>query len=464
MTGRSTCPRTCAVLLAAVLTACTVAVAEAHAARTVGSELNRMYREGSIDAPTRAATRAAYRSARTTARRLTGARRVELGGAVRTVEGIAARGALTPSRLTPLTLTLERNTEWWTTRELLGNGARVTFPGSQLVWQMFSGQGLQFHPLANFGKLNGYFLGGRKNDAAAGQLMTELLAMASERAGGVAWEYYFAFGGGLPPWVSGMSQGTALQALTRVATRLGRQAEVFPVAARGLTVFEQPTPSGVRVDTPEGTHYALYSFAPGLRVLNGFVQALVGLYDYASLTGDQRGRALFDAGSALARVDVPRYDTGAWSLYARGTTTRESDLSYHVLLRDFLTQLCRRTRDPVYCNAESHLTLYLTQPPVLTLRTLRVRARATTPIRFDLSKISRVGMTITRADGRGGAGAYYTRAALTFPRGRHALWWPVPKRRGLYTVRLTGTDLNGNPGATEGVLEVLPVKKRPAPK
>ena len=114
-------------------------------------------------------------------------------------------------------------------------------------------------------------------------------------------------------------------------------------------MFERPTPSGVRVATPDGAHYALYSFAPGLRVLNGFVQSLVGLYDYASLTGDQRGRALFDAGDATARVEVPRYDTGAWSLYARGTTTRESDLSYHVLLRDFLTQLCRRTADPVYC-------------------------------------------------------------------------------------------------------------------
>ena len=460
MTGRWTSRRLCAIVIGAALAACAAPVAEARAAPSVGGELNRLLRAGAIDRATRDATRAAYRTARSTAARLTGARRVELQGAVRAVEGIAARGALTPSRLAPITLTLERNREWWTTRELLPNGARVTFPGSELVWQMFSGQGLQFHPLANFGTLNALYTGGRRNDARAGQLMTELLGMASERAGGVAWEYYFAFGGGLPPWVSALSQGTALQALTRVAARLGRQAEVFPVAARGLSVFERATPSGVRVATPDGPHYALYSFAPGLRVANGFVYSLVGLYDYASVTGDLRGRALFDAGNATARADIPRYDTGAWSLYARGTTTRESDLSYHVLLRDFLTQLCRRTLDRVYCTAESHFTTYLAQPPALTLRTVRVRARSTTPISFDLSKISRVGMTITRADGT----PLYTRAALTFPRGRHALWWPVPKRRGIYTVRLTGTDLAGNAGAGGGIVEVLPAKKARPPK
>jgi hypothetical protein len=460
MTRRWTSPRTCALLAGAALAACATPVAEARAARTVGSELNRLLGTGAIDRATRDATRAAYRDARATAARLSGARRVQLQGAVRTVEGMAARGALTPSRLAPVTLTLERNREWWTTRELLPNGARVTFPGSELVWQLFSGQGLQFHPLANFGTLNGLYTGGRRNDARAGQLLTELLGMASERAGGIAWEYYFAFGGGQPPWVSALAQGTALQALTRVATRLGRQAEVFPVAARALAVFERPTPSGVRVSTPDGPYYALYSFAPGLRVANGFVYSLVGLYDYASLTGDLRGRALFDAGNATARADLPRYDTGAWSLYARGTSTRESDLSYHVLLRDFLTQLCRRTADPVYCTTKANFTTYLTQPPVLTLRTLRVRARSTTPIRFDLSKIARVGMTMTRADGA----AHYTRAALTFPRGRHSYWWPVPRRRGVYTVRLAGTDLAGNTGTTEGVVEVLPAKKPKKPK
>ena len=70
---------------------------------------------------------------------------------------------------------------------------------------------------------------------------------------------------------------------------------------------------------------------------------------------------------------MPLYDTGAWSYYSRGAITRESDLSYHVLLRDFLASLCDRTLAAVYCGAEANFTTYLTVPPALTLRTLRVR-------------------------------------------------------------------------------------------
>ena len=444
-------------LIAAAMWPAAPAGAKARAAATFGGELTRLLAAGQIDRATLDVGRATYRSVRATARRLAGARRAELDGVLRVVDGIAARGELTPSRIPPLVLTLERNEEWWSTRDPIASGARVSFPGSQLVWQAVRGQGLQFHPLANFGKLNGYWLGGRRHDRRAAQLLDELLGMAVERAGGLAWEYYFAFGGGQPPWVSGLAQGTALQALARVATRLGRQGDVFPVAARGLGIFEAPPPAGVRVAAERGAHYAQYSFDPGLFVLNGFVQSLVGLFDYAQLTGDERGRALFAAGDAEARVEVPLFDTGAWSLYARGTTARESDMHYHVLLRDFMNSLCGRTAEPVYCVAATHFTSYLTQPPTLALRTTQVRARSSTPIAFDLSKLSSVGMTITRADGR----RLYSRAPVVLSYGRKTLWWPVPRRPGFYTVRLGARDLAGNEAVVDGTVEVLPAR-RPA--
>jgi D-glucuronyl C5-epimerase C-terminus/Putative Ig domain len=78
-------------------------------------------------------------------------------------------------------------------------------------------------------------------------------------------------------------------------------------------------------------------------VLNAFIQALVGLYDFATLANDPTGRALFAAGDAEARIDVPHYDTGAWSLYDQST---ESDLGYHELLDGFLHNLCNRTQNP----------------------------------------------------------------------------------------------------------------------
>src|SRR5919202_670732 len=46
----------------------------------------------------------------------------------------------------------------------------------------------------------------QKNDERATQLAEALMSRSVVRAGGLAWEYYFRFGGGRPPWVSGMAQ------------------------------------------------------------------------------------------------------------------------------------------------------------------------------------------------------------------------------------------------------------------
>ena len=66
----------------------------------------------------------------------------------------------------------------------------------------------------------------------------------------------------------------------------------------------------MQVRTSAGALYAEYSYAPADRILNGFIQSLVGLYDYASITRDPLGLELFEAGDAEARAEVPRYDTG----------------------------------------------------------------------------------------------------------------------------------------------------------
>src|SRR5207248_4550651 len=143
-----------------------------------------------------------------------------------------------------------------------------------------------------------------------------------------------------PPWTSGLSQGTGLQVLSRAWSRF-KDPTYLHAAQQALGVFEKAPPQGVRVGTRAGAHYAEYTYAPGDRILNGFIQALVGLYDFASLTGDPLGRSLFEAGDAEARLEVPRYDTGAWSLYDQ---YGESNLNYHELVTEFLEHLCSRTR------------------------------------------------------------------------------------------------------------------------
>ncbi len=424
--------------------------------KTVARELQRLYAQGQIDQPTYAADRAVLADSKRRIKRLTGTRRLQLAGALAAIEGMAARGVLRPARLYPLFLTLQRNAEWWSEQPLLASGQRVTFTGSELVWQYVPGQGLQLHPLANFGKLNAYAKGSRRNNARNTVLLDELMSIAVPRGGGLAWEYYFTFDGGRPPWVSSLAQGTGLQAIARSAVKLGRMPELLPRIQEGLELFERAPPTGVRVQTADGVHYAQYSFWPDLRILNGFVQSLVGLYDVAQLTGDQRAAQLFADGERAARVEVPTHDTGAWSLYSRGAIERESDLGYHTLLRDFLSGLCDRTARTVYCGAESRFTTYLTTPPELRVKTVRVRGGAPATLRFSLSKIARATVSVTAPDGKR---VLYV-AAGAVGRGTRTVGWAVPRKAGSYTLRVDATDLAGNAASVEGPVEVLQPKRR----
>src|SRR4051812_22387410 len=425
--------------------------------KTVISELKRLLATGAIDVPTYQARRASYVDAKRVVRKLSGRRKLELGAVVSTLDGIGARGELTASRLGPLWMTLERNRQWWTTAPLPANGQRVGFEGSELVWQYYPSQGIQLQELANFGKLNGLWQG-RVYDDRLSVLVDELLGLAVDRAGGKAWEYYFTFDGGSPPWVSSLSQGTGLQALARAAIRLQRQQEVWPVTAAGLAVFQQPPPAGVRVPsvTGSGAHFLQYSFDRNLYILNGFVQSLNGLWDYGGSANDPTALALFEEGVAAARAEVPTFDTGAWSLYSRGDSTRESDLGYHTLLRDFMKGLCDRTQDPAFCGARANYDRYLVTKPALAVVTKRLRGGRTGALRFSLSKISRVGVRVTKADGA----AVLVRSLGVLGYGRRFILWKPPRHSGAYTITLSAVDLAGNTGSAAAPIEVLRAKKR----
>jgi hypothetical protein len=337
-------------LAALVLGALTLALAaspasaarpRAHASRgpTVTAALQALQRSGQITPALYAKYAGAYSAAKRSLGRLSGTRRSELGAVMANVEAMAAGSYFIASRLPVIFLTLERNRQWWTSEPLVGSGVRVSFPGSKLVWEHYAGQGIEIQWLGTFGEGNGYYLSGHEN-ANLRQLLTEVLALATKRAGGISWEYMFQFDGGRPPWTSGLSQGTALQVLARSWQRF-KEPELLSAAQQALGIFQTAPSSGVQVKTPAGSEYAEYTYAPSDRILNGFVQAVIGLYDYTQITKDPLGLKLFEAGDAEARAEVPHYDTGAWSLYDQFS---ESNLNYHELLTEFLQHLCERTR------------------------------------------------------------------------------------------------------------------------
>jgi hypothetical protein len=306
---------------------------------SVTAALSSLLHSGAITEAVYKQDTATYAAATRSLKRLSGTRRSELGSVIANVQQMAAAGAFTPSRLAVIFLTLERNRQWWTTEPLIASRERVSFPGSELVWEYYAGQGIEIQWLGTFGEANGYFLSGHENEQLR-QLLGEVLPLATSRAGGIAWEYMFHFDGGAPPWTSGLSQGTALQVLARAWSRFKEQT-YLTAAQQALGIFQTAPPQGVRVKTAAGAEYAEYTYAPSDRILNGFIQANVGLYDYTSITHDPLGLRLFEEGDAEARAETPHYNTGAWSMYDQ---YGESDLNYHELLTEFLQHLCERTR------------------------------------------------------------------------------------------------------------------------
>ncbi|WP_272474045.1 D-glucuronyl C5-epimerase family protein [Baekduia alba] len=446
---------------------------------SVKAELTRLQDAGQLDAPTADGYRTAYDDARETLRRLSGFRRVQLRAVIRNVDAAASGHLFIPTRLKAEFLTLQRNREYWPAHPspLPRAGQRTTFAGSQIVWQFYPGQGWQIQWLGTFGKANALWMVKTRDDDLR-RLLDEALGLATQRAGGIAFEYLFTFDGGRPPWVSGLAQGTALSALSRGAVRL-RDNRYFDAARTALGIFKTPPPTGVLRRTSNGSHYLQYSYAPRLRIVNGFTQSLNGLHDFAALANDAEGRALFAAGEKALRAELPGFDTGAWSLYSKPGA--ESDLGYHKVLRDFLRGLCDRlggsgaqaaqvqappagattpapaaTADPkLYCDTARRFTADLTTKPKLeiTAPAKALRAKVDAHVPFTLSKIATVTITATRA----GQVVLSRTARLAY--GKHYVSIK-PSRAGPLLLRVAATDLAGNGNAAQATVHVRAAAKK----
>jgi hypothetical protein len=481
---------------------------------TVTAALQSLQRANQLTATEYTRYASAYAAATSSLGKLSGTRKSELGGVLANVQAIAAAHGFIPSRLPALFLTLEANRTWWTTEPLITPRERITVPGpgSHLVWEYYAGQGIEIQWLGTFGKANGYYLSGHENTQLK-ELLAEVIPLATHRAGGIAWEYMFQFDGGLPPWTSGLSQGTALQVLSRAWGRFHEQV-YLTAAQQSLGIFQTAPPEGVHVSTPAGAEYAEYTYAPQLRILNGFIQSLVGLYEYTSITHDPLGARLFEAGDAEARAETPHYNTGAWSLYDQ---YEESDLSYHELLAEFLLHLCEHTRGgppipmaPAPTTTSTSTSASTTSTTTSTTTTtsiaggtggspsataasateqLATAASATpapkaTPIpgdeiycttaeEFTEDVHTPPGIELLTQNLRGGtrAGVQFSLSKvssvhMTVSLGGHTVWsngatleggkprmlWVTPKKSGLYTVTLSATDLAGNTTSSTGVI------------
>jgi D-glucuronyl C5-epimerase-like protein len=421
---------------------------------TVRRALRDAFRGGDITRDQYVEYRDLYKEARSARSRLSGARRTELGAVIKNLERISRAELLTPSRMPALFLILERNTRFWLERAFPGGGRRLSFGRDPVIFQYYPGQGLQIQPLANFSKANTLYNacvgapsvkpGTPCRERSLRRLLDRLVELKAQRSDFTTWEYYFRFGGGSPPWTSGLSQGTAIQALSRSSDYF-QDPSYLDIARGAIGVFQHRPPVGVRVrGKGGGNHYLIYSFSRRLRVINAFLQSLIGLYDFAKIADDETARGLFEAGDRSAKVEIPFFDTGAWVLYSLHGAEATQD--YEALTRTFLRNLCDRTSDDVYCNYGERFDGYLHEDPEIDILGSRhVKAHHRALFRFHLSKISRVSLRI-----RKGGRVVFIRK-LTFPYGKRAFRW-TPPSRGRYRFTLVAADLNSHHVTRKGTI------------
>src|SRR3954449_3463283 len=207
-------------LLAALITGVLATPATA-APDPVLRALQRAEAAGALPPAQGAVYRQTLAKARSVRDGLGGVRRREMASALTIAGQIAKRGDLTAARMPAVFLTLARNAEWWAAKgppvagspgengargrrckplPARARAARVSFPGSELVFQYYPGLGLQLQVNGTWGKANGLF--GSSDPALwarGAALLGELLPLGNARAGLLAWEYEFPiFGGGRP--------------------------------------------------------------------------------------------------------------------------------------------------------------------------------------------------------------------------------------------------------------------------
>src|SRR5215471_12185466 len=190
--------------------------------------------------------------------------------------------------------------------------------------------GLQYNPIAiaQYG-LGNYNLWRRTTDLERKNKFFKVADwlcshLESNRQGLAVWNHHFdwEYRDTLKaPWYSALAQGQGISLLVRAHKESG-ELKYLNAAHSALASFYIPvTDGGVAFSDDRGDlWFEEYIVTPPTHILNGFVWACWGVYDYFLSTGDGSARQLFDRAVQTLLRNLNRYDLGFWSLYERSGT------------------------------------------------------------------------------------------------------------------------------------------------
>jgi hypothetical protein len=136
------------------------------------------------------------------------------------------------------------------------------------------------------------------------------------------------------PWYSGLAQGQGISLLVRAHRETG-DPEYLRAAERAFTGFLVPTNEGgvTFTDKQGNLWFEEYIVSPPTHILNGFIWATWGVYDYFLATADPTAQDLFHRAVKTLLENLGHYDLGFWSLYEQSGTRLKMVASpfYHQL-------------------------------------------------------------------------------------------------------------------------------------
>lgn len=153
------------------------------------------------------------------------------------------------------------------------------------------------------------------------------------------------------PWYSALAQGQGISLLVRAYRETGAVA-YLKAAELGFASFLKPTCKGgvTFADARGNLWFEEYIVSPPTHVLNGFIWAAWGVYDYFLTTGSSAAQDLFMQAVLTLRTNLDRYDLGFWSLYEQSGTLLPMVASpfYHRLHVVQLRVMYRLTGDEIF--------------------------------------------------------------------------------------------------------------------
>ena len=162
------------------------------------------------------------------------------------------------------------------------------------------------------------------------------------------WEYRSTL---RAPWYSGLAQGQGISLLLRAHAETN-DAEYLDAAQLAFKSFLGSTnEGGITFTDQEGNlWFEEYLVSPPTHILNGFIWATWGVYDFALATGSAEAKRLFGRAVHTLKSSLHHYDLGFWSLYEQSGTRLPMIASpfYHRLHIAQLRVMCRITGEAIF--------------------------------------------------------------------------------------------------------------------